>query len=277
MRKLSLFLALLLAVAGGACGDSADDTAADDAATTTSAAVGMDHALSKGDKGSFYVSAADQDGDGKTVTVEEVVLTGSKGFIAVHSDAGGAPGPVIGVSNLLEAGTTDDISITLTEPLTASASVFPMLHLDDNGNGTYEFPKADQPAKVGADVVMVKIAVSVGGTAAGGGAEKTMVGGKELVVRGTKTVTDSVDVEVDDNYFEPNVLTAKPGSTITLNLKVEGDGFHNFTVEGQSVDHDLKKGEPFAGKVTVPQSGEVLFFCKYHRDEAGMAGVVRAG
>ena len=104
----------------------------------------------------------------------------------------------------------------------------------------------------------------------------TVVGEDSFKVEGSASVTDAVDVEVDDNYFKPNVLTAKPGSKITLNLSVEGSNPHNISVEGQSVDHDLGNGDTFAAEVTVPASGNVVFFCKIHRG-SGMVGVVEVG
>jgi len=49
----------------------------------------------------------------------------------------------------------------LDKPLTATAKVFPMLHLEDNNNTTYDFPNGDAPAKVGADVVVLPIEITV--------------------------------------------------------------------------------------------------------------------
>lgn len=103
----------------------------------------------------------------------------------------------------------------------------------------------------------------------------TMIGSTSAEVQGTADVTDAIDVEVGDNFFKPNVLTAKGGSTITLNLNVDGSNPHNISVEGQDVDQALANGDTFAAKVTVPATGQVVFFCKIHRG-GGMVGAVNA-
>jgi hypothetical protein len=114
-----------------------------------------------GDKASFFLEAADQTSNGKTVKVPEVYLKGSKGYVAIHANANGAPGPVIGVSDLIPEGETEDIKIKLKQPLKDTADVWPMVHLEDNGNSTYDFPNGDGPAKVNNSVVVVKVHVKV--------------------------------------------------------------------------------------------------------------------
>ncbi len=113
-----------------------------------------------GNAATYSIEAADQTSNGKAIKLPSV-HTKDKGYIAVHADAEGAPGPVIGVSELLEAGETEDVRIKLTDRLDDSASVWPMLHIEDNGNTTYDFPNGDAPAKVDNQVVVVKIAVTV--------------------------------------------------------------------------------------------------------------------
>jgi len=151
----------VLALGTAACGKSKKSSSSSNEATTTTAATAAAQ-VTKGDISSFYLAATDQMNDGKSVKVDEAVFTGTKGWVAIHSDAGGAPGPVLGVSKLLDAGTANDVVVTLDKPLTASAKVFPMLHLEDNNNTTYDFPNGDAPAKVGADVVVLPISITVG-------------------------------------------------------------------------------------------------------------------
>jgi len=147
-------LCLLAVVAvTGACGKKKSSSS-----TSTTAAAA---AVTKGDKSSYYLAAAPQSNDGKSVKIAEAVFTGSKGYVAIHSDANGAPGPVVGVSKLLDAGTSDDVVVTLSTPLTTTAKVWPMLHLDDNNNGTYDFPNGDAPAKVAGQVVVLPIEITV--------------------------------------------------------------------------------------------------------------------
>jgi hypothetical protein len=51
---------------------------------------------------------------------------------------------VIGNSELLPAGTSTDVVVTLDLPLTATDMVFPMVHIDMNGNSVYEFFPPDE-------------------------------------------------------------------------------------------------------------------------------------
>ena len=85
---------------------------------------------------------------------------------------------------------------------------------------------------------------------------------------------DSVEVELDDNYFEPTILKGTAGQDITLELFNEGGNIHNFSLTGQEVDEDLEEGGRQEVAVKFPDSGAVTFFCKYHQ-ELGMRGELR--
>ncbi len=108
----------------------------------------------------------------------------------------------------------------------------------------------------------------------GGGAQKTIAGVKAND-HGTKAVEDSgkTEVELDDFYFKPTVLEGKPGQKVTLELKNEGETEHTFTIDSQSVDQDLGPGEEAEVDVTIPKSGVVSFYCKFHKS-SGMAGAL---
>ena len=109
------------------------------------------------------LSAVDQTGDGTTLTVANVDLRGvDAGWIAVHSDLAGKPGPVVGEVQV-KKGDTPNVKVTLDNKV-ATGAYWPMLHVDDHAVGTYEFPKvpgADLPVKSGSDIVMQKITLTV--------------------------------------------------------------------------------------------------------------------
>ena len=106
----------------------------------------------------------------------------------------------------------------------------------------------------------------------GGGGQKTIAGVKAND-HGTKSVGNETEVELDDFYFEPTVLQGKPGQKVTLELKNEGKVEHSFTVDSQGIDKDLEPGEDAKVTVTIPKSGAVSFYCKYHKS-SGMAGAL---
>jgi len=110
----------------------------------------------------------------------------------------------------------------------------------------------------------------------GGGGGKTTVAGVSANDHGTKSVSGVAEVELDDYYFKPTVLKGKPGSSVTLELKNEGSVEHNFTIDSQGIDKDLEAGKDAKVSVTIPKSGVVSFYCKYHKS-MGMAGALSGG
>lgn len=138
-----------------ACGDDSDDTTADttEAAAATTAAPTTEPETTEPSAdtteaeaapvtGPATITADDQSGDGTSVLVASVSLP-TDGFVVVHADDGGAPGPILGWSDLLPAGDSSDVVVELEEPIAASGTVFPMAHVDANGNGEYEFMPPD--------------------------------------------------------------------------------------------------------------------------------------
>jgi plastocyanin len=125
--------------------------------------------------------------------------------------------------------------------------------------------------------VSVFLAASCGGDGSSeGGGGTTTVGGVEANDHGTKDVSGEsmVEVELDDDYFSPTVLEGTPGQRLTLELKNEGSKEHNLTISELKIDQDIEGGETANVEVTLPESGTLSFFCKYHR-AAGMAGAFR--
>ncbi len=160
MTKRLLFAFVALTMLAGACsGDDADTTTqpADSGATDDEMAddeMGDDMAT-----GPASVRADDQTGDGTTVTVASVTLP-ADGFVVIHADNDGAPGPVIGHSALLGAGDNTDVVVTLDTPLDADTTVFPMAHIDANANGDYEFAPPDVTTDVPATTADGAVAVT---------------------------------------------------------------------------------------------------------------------
>ena len=146
-KKLTMFTAAFTCAALVACGSG-----------NKGIKLGAKHKV--GDDATYSIEGADQTSNGKAIKVPEAYLK-EKGYIAIHSDQGGAPGPVIGVSDLLPAGEAKNVRIKLTKPLTASAAVWPMIHIEDNGNTTYDFPAGDNPAKANDQVVVVMVDVTL--------------------------------------------------------------------------------------------------------------------
>lgn len=110
------------------------------------------------------VKAANQTSDGKSVAVASVKLdaAGKGGWVALHADANGKPGPVT-YFVAVPAGSSSKVVIPTPKGI-KSGDYWPMLHVDDHVKGTYEFPKvpkADLPAMDNGMVAMQKITVTV--------------------------------------------------------------------------------------------------------------------
>ena len=87
----------------------------------------------------------------------------------------------------------------------------------------------------------------------------------------TKGATTSIELEQDDFYFQPTFLKVAPGQKITLELKNEGKSTHTFTSTQLGVDKELSPDSKANVTVTMPMSGNVVFFCRFHRS-SGMQG-----
>ncbi|MBL8132529.1 MAG: hypothetical protein JNL42_11785 [Anaerolineae bacterium] len=100
-------------------------------------------------------------GEGGTLTIAEAVID-MPGWLVIHMDNAGAPGPVIGKVWLAQ-GRSANVVVTLDDASAAGAQVFPMLHYDTGEYGVYEFGTvegADAPVFVGGNVIFVPLAIT---------------------------------------------------------------------------------------------------------------------
>jgi hypothetical protein len=88
------------------------------------------------------IAMEDQRSDGATVVVAEVTLP-APGFVALHADEDGVPGVILGLSGLLAAGTSGDVTLTLERPLETTQAVFAVAYVDRDGDGVAGLMDAD--------------------------------------------------------------------------------------------------------------------------------------
>lgn len=135
--------------------------------------------------------------------------------------------------------------------------------------------------------VVVLVAVVLMGAACSSNKGETTTGaspsesGGGTITIGTDTANDhgskdasgasSLDVEQDNFYFNPTIITGTAGQKLTIKLENEGSATHNFTLEDQNIDQDVQSGQDATVTVTFPQSGILEFYCKFHRSQ-GMVG-----
>jgi len=97
-----------------------------------------------------------------------------------------------------------------------------------------------------------------------------------IEVHGTGKVADggSIDVEMDDRYFEPTFIEAAPGATFTIELVNEGELPHTFTVDSLDIDTEVAPGKTAEVEVTMPTATSP-FTCQFHGG-MGMQGALIA-
>ncbi|WP_455768347.1 DUF7282 domain-containing protein, partial [Haloferax volcanii] len=94
------------------------------------------------------VSFENQATGGTTVTVDSVTLP-EGGFVTIHDASvtdGNVLGSVVGSSAYLDAGTHEDVTVHLDEPVEESGTFVAMPHMDSDGDRVYSFVAANGEA-----------------------------------------------------------------------------------------------------------------------------------
>ena len=250
--------ALTLASCGG--GDDSDDAVPSTTAETpdeepaTTSSLTLDDQDGDGTGNSATTSPASitfeaQDSDGTSVIVAAAELPAA-GFIAVHSDGGGSPGPVIGVSDLLPSGSATDVTVVLDSPLDAATTLFPMVHIDTDGNGVYEFGAVEGVDGPG---------VTAEGDVAVTGAQVTVTADEVAAPGDENTIT------IADFAFG-GVTEVAVGTTVTVS---NTDGTpHTWTADAAGFDSgSLGQNDSF--EFTFTEAGEFTYHCNFHPSMTG--------
>ena len=83
--------------------------------------------------------------------------------------------------------------------------------------------------------------------------------------------------------FNPSIVEVDPGQVLSVTVFQSGGLSatfeHNFSIDGQGIDENILagKGHSVTVKVTVPESGTLTFFCKFHGATEQHAGEFRVG
>jgi S-layer glycoprotein len=266
MTKRLLFALVALTILASACsGDDADtttqpvDSGAADDAPADDAPASDDMADDEMATGPAAVSADDQTGGGTTITVASVTLP-SAGFVVIHADNGGAPGPVIGHSALLSAGESTDVVVSLDTALDADTTVFPMAHVDANDNGEYEFAPPDVTTDVPATTADGPVAVTAIGYTLDEMADDaaSSVGADNQTGDGTTVTIASVTLAADGFVAIHADNGGAPGPVIGVSdLLLAGDSSDVVVTLDAPLDADAKVF-PMA-HIDVNENGEYDF------------------
>ena len=150
-RVAATIAVLVLAAFAPACSGSKD---ASSATTTTLAVVG-------GDQSYLIRAISPQVSDGTSLLVDSVAFADSDGYAVAYADGGGAPGVQLGVSALLHHGMSHHVTVPLDPAVARPGTVYVILHLEDNGDQTFDYPAGDQPAQLGSGIVVTPVQLVV--------------------------------------------------------------------------------------------------------------------
>jgi plastocyanin len=190
------------------------------------------------------VTVADQEIVDGTVTVAEVVSDGP-GWIVIHADQDGAPGPVLG-QTAVQDGENTDVAVTL-DLMALTGTLYAMLHTDAGQVGTYEFPGDDVPVEGGGAIVMSPFDLEA---AAG-----------------------EVDVAMVNFSFSPAQLIVRAGATVTWTNNDAVD--HTATSDDGAWDSGLFGGGG-TFSFTFDEPGIYPYYCMPHGGPGGqgMSGTI---
>ncbi|MED3835775.1 cupredoxin domain-containing protein [Peribacillus frigoritolerans] len=90
---------------------------------------------------------------------------------------------------------------------------------------------------------------------------------------GAQPAVKSIEVELNDDFFNPEAITIPNGTATTLILKNKGKKEHTFTVEKLGIDAEVQAGKEKTITVQPKQPGTYELICRYHFQE-GMVGKV---
>jgi plastocyanin len=101
------------------------------------------------------------------------------------------------------------------------------------------------------------------------------IAGEQATYHGNADVAglSEFELELDNFYFGPTVLDGDAGEALTLSLHNEGSASHTFTIDTAGIDEELEPGAEGSVDVTFPDSGALVFYCRFHRG-SGMLGAL---
>lgn len=87
---------------------------------------------------------------------------------------------------------------------------------------------------------------------------------------------ERITMATENFAFSPALLRGEPGQTLAIELTNESGAPHNFQIESAGIDIDVPDGSSAEVEVTFPDSGGLVFVCKFHAG-SGMEGEMLAG
>jgi plastocyanin len=108
-----------------------------------------------------------------------------------------------------------------------------------------------------------------------GGGGTVEIGGEQANDHGSEDVSGAsrLELEADDFYFAPTILRGTAGERLSIEVVNEGNAAHTFTIDEQGIDEELQPGGSATVEVTFPDSGTLVFYCRFHRSQGMLGGL----
>jgi heme/copper-type cytochrome/quinol oxidase subunit 2 len=188
------------------------------------------------ENGTPSVTVDDQSIVGSRVYIEKVVSKGP-GWLVVHEDIGGKPGPVIGYAAVRD-GENPDVVVAV-DSQKATDKLFAMLHTDAGTVGVYEFPGPDVP--VFSAGVMVNVPFTVLKTT-------------------EKPMAQRIELKASNFQFSPGTVRVKAGVPVELHV-VSTEGIHGLAIPDLKINQRLDQGKEVVVSFTPDRPGRYPFRC----------------
>jgi heme/copper-type cytochrome/quinol oxidase subunit 2 len=192
--------------------------------------------LAAQDSGAPIVEVDNQGVVDARVVISKVVSSGP-GWLVVHVQADGKPGPVIGYS-AVRSGANLNVVVPV-DAKRVTDKLYAMLHTDAGTVGMYEFPGPDAPVTAGGVMVNVPFAVS-------------QAVSQPQAVR--------IDVKASKFAFSPGTIRVKAGTPVQLHI-VSTDVLHGFAIPALDIKERLDPGKEVVVSFTPEKSGKYPFRC----------------
>ena len=141
----------------------------------------------------------------------EIVVAGvhldKPGYLVIHKDVNGKPGPVIGYTDLI-SGEKKNVKVTI-DASQAGTRVFGMLHYDE-GNDKYTSLDEDKPIVLAGNVVVIPIALT-----------------QQTATQTTSVQAKEFRITLDHSSgYTPNKISVNMGDTVRI-LAISNQPSHN--------------------------------------------------
>lgn len=162
------------------------------------------------------VKANDQSIQNDTVTVEFVYVE-QDGWLVIHADKDGAPGAPIGFV-AVKKGLTDAVQVPI-DVLSATPTLYAMLHVDTGKIGEYDYPAADAAVKVNGEIVMHPFAVS--------NLPAPAPEPEPIVAPAPTESSKEFSIVADEAHYDPSTISVNKGDHVKITFNFNDEDIYN--------------------------------------------------